>query len=148
MIRKHLQLTFEFAVSVEDITSDSVARDLSHYTNKSDLVDAPETYELAERQKKLLNALISNEDLLKKYIYLRVFSNFEGGEFYNDIFKFTKISNISDENLLKPVMDSLSNDEAEFFNMVAQEGLFSENTEHFFESFKVDLINVELTDLA
>jgi hypothetical protein len=147
MYQKRIRVSLDFLVSVNDITPDRVLDDVDHYSNKSELVGDPITYQLALKQRNLLHGLLLNKKILNKYIRLRVLSYFEGSQVYSDdLNDRLGVPEQEDENLLQPIIANLQKEDVDFFEIVSRESLFSENTEHFYESFHVDFVNATLTE--
>jgi hypothetical protein len=59
-------------------------------------------------------------------------------------YELTKLSRATREEILRPVIDDLNDEDAAFFKGAIEHGLFYENAEHFFHSFILELVSATI----
>ena len=115
----------DFKVSVDDITQESVKRDLKNHSKLNEWVRDPTFWEMIDRQKRLLNALLDNKevfDQLLKRMVVEQLEPYPDGELHRRL----GISKEEDTTLLEPVFAKLSEADELFWREVLEEGIFSE----------------------
>jgi len=150
MSERQFKITLEFTINVSDITPDSTKKDLSHYSNYEELVKDPESFAFAERQKRILDALFKNEDLLRRYVKKRFVDQMEisrADEIHGVLRDELGVDDEEEEKMLAPIFAELNQEDAEWIQQAIDNGVFPENTEHFFSRFETNLTKVTTTDL-
>lgn len=145
MIEKKFRVTLDLTVRIDDITEESIKRDLQDFTNYAEIVQWPDTWEIAERQKRLLAVVVENKELLdvlvKKFLVERL-------ELIAQSELQEALGIEEDEvDLLEPAFSKLIEEDRSFFEEAISKGLFSENAEHYFNSFDAELNKATLTEL-
>ena len=84
--RFQCRLTIDFEVAVDSITEDTVHALAATYENRDEVASDPETWEWAARQRRLLHALVSRPDLLRRFVEARahMVASEEAGEWASD----------------------------------------------------------------
>lgn len=141
---RQFKITLEFTISVNDITPERIMKDLYPESNHQKLIYDPELWAIAEPEKRLLHALLKNEDLLRRYVKKHFMGDMDYGiDQHVDIIRNAlDIDDEEDEILLSPIFSDLSQEDVEWINESIRNESFSDKTEHFFSSFKTHLTKV------
>jgi hypothetical protein len=145
LLEKRVQLILSFAVRVNDITEESTKENLKRYGNYQDLVDDPATWELAATERRLLMKLLENEEVLARLLNKCILQEVE---MLGDCDLQKKAGMLErEEEILAPVLATLDEDDALFFQDVIEEELFWENTELLWDSLQAELQEVALVEV-
>lgn len=132
MITKHIQLTLNFKVTASDTPQPPD--------------DSQDWHEYMERQKRLLQVVLTNQEHLHSLLRYQVTSHLEGMNWR----KWDELllgDNAEIEDVLAPVIAALSEADQEYFKDAEEHGVFYENVEEMMGCFSADLeavqINVE-----
>jgi hypothetical protein len=144
MVLKQYKLRLDFTVSINELTDEIVHESVGGFSNYDEIIKDTRTWKHAERQKRLLHALLANPDVLEKYVRKEVVGLFEvhANEEIKELFD----SDEDEQELLMPVIDGLNKEDSEVFSSAIEDGLFSENTSEFSECFTIELINAEFRE--
>ena len=146
MIEREYTFIVDFKVSVDDITQDSVKRDLKNHSKLNEWVKDPTFWEMIDRQRRLLNAILENKEvfdqLLKKIVVEELEPSTDG-----KLHRRLNVSKEEDTKLLEPIFISLSEEDELFWREVIEEGIFWENTNHVWDSIKVELLGATVTEM-
>jgi hypothetical protein len=142
MLLKQYRVILEFTLDVEEITKDAVHLALRRFANYEQLVQSPETWEHVERQRRLLKALLANQAVLQRCMQKVAVSRLEswGPKMVAEELGIDE----TEEEILRPVIDGLNDEDAAFFKEAIEHGLFYENAEHFFHSFILELVGATI----
>ena len=77
MILKQYRFVVECTYDIEDLTSDVVHRDLKHHPDYEDVIRDKETWESADRQRRLLHALLQDKAALEKFVRIQLAYQFQ-----------------------------------------------------------------------
>ena len=77
MILKRYRFTVECTFDIEDLTSEVVHRDLKHHPDYEDVIKDRETWESADRQRRLLHALLLDKAALEKFVRIQLAYRFQ-----------------------------------------------------------------------
>jgi hypothetical protein len=146
MIEKEYTFIVDFKVSVDDITQETVKRDLKDHSKLNEWVKDPTFWEMIDRQKRLLNALLENKEVFDQLLKRMVVEQLEP---YPDgkLHRRLGVSKEEDTKLLEPVFAKLSEEDELFWREVIEEGIFSENTNHVWESIEIELLGATVTEM-
>ncbi|MGB7922002.1 MAG: hypothetical protein WCF57_02025 [Pyrinomonadaceae bacterium] len=132
-------MTLDFTMAIREITQETM-RD--YYRGRSDTSE--HQWEFAERQNRLLLALLSNEDVLTKFL---VYLITEEALTCID----SEVDNVFEvkesEDILEPVYSGMDQGDAEFFQGAKEGGIFADGTEMLEESFGVKCTRATVTEL-
>jgi hypothetical protein len=142
-MEKRFRISLDFKVTVNGITKEAAERELKTYSNYAELIKRPQTWEAVERQKRLLQAVLNNKNVLNDYLAHIVAVELESAD---EILGALDVE-LDEDKILKPAIDGLGKQDATFFREVIKEELFSENAMHFYQSFKVELEKAKLAEL-
>ncbi len=127
MRKKVVKLVLYFSVEIESITRENVDADLRQYACYKEMVEDPETWERAERQRSLMDLFVGDNDLLNEFIKRLVVEAVEP-ERTGELHSIFAISECGQE--LESLVDKLPDDDAEFFYRAIDAEVFYESTEH------------------
>ena len=144
MLEKHLRLVIDFKVTAGEITREFVESYYRDFRNYQEVMDNPLTWEIAARENRLLEALVRDKESLARYLTYRVYE--EVGPCDDSTLKIL-LGVGSDEEILEPVIRSLGKDDAEFFKMVIEEGLFEANTMLFWCRVDVECLGAKVMEI-
>lgn len=136
-IVKRIRATLEFNVHIRPITQETVRE---FYKNETD----EEIYwEIPERQNRLLLALLSDKEALKKYLTYIFMSDLE---YFLDSDSAGKVED-QDEEILEPIYSRMNEEDAQFFKEVREDGIFFDNIAHIQKAFFVKWDETEIIGL-
>jgi|ERR1043165_5049405 hypothetical protein len=102
MIEREYTFIVDFKVSVDDITQGSVKRDLENHSQLNEWMKDPTFWEMIERQRRLLIAILENKEvfdqLLKKIVVEELEPSTDG-----KLHRQLNVSKEEDEKLLEPI---------------------------------------------
>jgi hypothetical protein len=130
------RVVMDFKIRVRAITPESVA---DEFTPSDDL-----TWEWAERQGRLLRALLDDEETLNQYLV----STARGDLAY--LLESDQIEVLppdEEDDLFERVYQKLGEEDARFFREVREEGLLYDNTKLVHLSFVADWASAQLEEL-
>ena len=107
----------------------------------------PETWKYVEKEQRLLDLFVQNQNLLDQFLKKQVVERIEptiNGELHS-AFEI----NQNEEELLEPLVDKLPEEDAEYFHGAMDNGLFYESTEHLWKRLQPTMINaaIEIDDI-
>jgi hypothetical protein len=144
MTEKRLRLTVDFKITAGEITREFVENYYRNSVNYQEVIDNTLTWELAARENRLLDALIRNDDALDMYLTYAILDEVDPGK--GSLLRELLVVG-REEEILEPVIRSLSKDDAEFFIRMIEEGRFQVNTELFTYRIAVEWLRAELTEI-
>ena len=77
MILKQYRFVVECTFDIEDLTREVVHRDLKHRFDYEDVIRDKETWESADRQRRLLHALLQDKAALEKFVRIQLAYRFQ-----------------------------------------------------------------------
>jgi hypothetical protein len=77
MILKRYRFVVECTYDIEDLTSEAVHRDLKRRLDYEDVIKDKETWESADRQRRLLHALLQDKAALEKFVRIQLAYRFQ-----------------------------------------------------------------------
>jgi len=77
MILKRYRFVVECTYDIEDLTSEVVHRDLRRRLDYEDVIKDKETWESADRQRRLLHALLQDKAALEKFVRIQLAYRFQ-----------------------------------------------------------------------
>jgi len=111
MILKQYRFVVECTFDIEDLTSDVVHRSLKPLLNYEEAIDDKETWESAERQRRLLHSLLQDRAALEKFVRIQLASQFQDLA-YEVIAPQLAIDADSEETILLPMIEQMSAEDA------------------------------------
>jgi hypothetical protein len=145
MSLRQYRISLEYTFTIDELTDERARESMKHFSNYQDFSDDPETQAHIERQRRLLAALLANSRALETYVLHRVSDllQAEGGQLASEALAVDQ----DEEDILQPVINSLSKEDAAYFREVISNGLLIENTEELSEVFQLDLVNAEIVEV-
>lgn len=139
VINKRFRMTLDFTMAIREITQETMR---SYFKGRNDNSD--HQWEFAERQNRLLLALLSNEEVLTKFMtYLLADEAWACVAMdYINVFEVEE-----SENILSPIYSKMERNDAEFFERAREGEIFSDCTELLEEIFGVKCTSATLTEL-
>jgi hypothetical protein len=138
--QKRLRVTLDFLVTVSDISQERVRR---HYTWNE--ADPHSSWERAERQRRLLLALLQDERALHRFL-VYVLMNDLDAKLGSELMKNERVE--EDDEILETVYAGMGEGDAGFFREVRSAGVLYESTQLVHESFVVDWQRTGLVNLS
>jgi hypothetical protein len=139
VIHKRFRMTLDFTMAIREITQETMH---SYFKGRNDTRE--HQWEFAERQNRLLLSLLSNEEVLTRFMTYLIT---EEALTYID----SEMSNVFEvkesEVILEPVYSGMDQGDAEFFKGAKDGGVFSDGTEMLEESFGLKCTSATLTEL-
>ncbi|HXU38257.1 MAG TPA: hypothetical protein VN937_18005 [Blastocatellia bacterium] len=77
MILKQYRFVVECTFDIEDLTSDVVHRSLKPLLNYEEAIEDNKTWESADRQRRLLHALLQDKEALEKFVRIQLAYRFQ-----------------------------------------------------------------------
>lgn len=144
MLEKRVRLTVEFRVSFREITAET-AVEMNPERDPAELRRDPRTLRDVARQGRLMRALLADEEALRGFIASAVIAEVVSnrGELLRKALKVE-----SDEQVLRPVTESLGGDDSAFYREVRAEGVFDEQIDLLYYSTPVECLGVQLTEVS
>lgn len=136
LLERRYRMTLDFRVLVTDLRWQD--------DGKGSAKDRRHRRERAERQVRLLRALLRDEAALREFMTYLLTDRVCGHQ-ENELGRVFGVR--PEEEMLEPVYSKMSEDDAQFFREVAEEGLFMDNTWEFEESFAVDWLGANLSEV-
>jgi hypothetical protein len=133
-------VTLDLTVTISDISQERVRR---HYT--WDKKDPASSWEQAERQQRLLLALLQDEQALHRFLVYVLTSDL-GAKLDVELMK--KEAMAEDDEILETVYAGMGAEDAGYFREVKREGLLYENAQLVHESFVVDWRRTEIKEVS
>jgi hypothetical protein len=150
MEAKRLRLTVDVTFELEDINEEAVRRDFQYSSHSEEILNDPTRWEDAARQQRLFEALRQHPEVLRKFLIRTVIDDYldSSSEDNNAYYEKFGVEG-STEELFKPVIESLSLEDANHFRVGIAHDLFYEYTEHIWrrlmeKSSEVSLTNYDL----
>jgi|SRR5215213_3061921 len=146
MLRKQFRFTVEYLVNVEEKTDEEIADNAKNYYD-SETLNSGEHLKEYDRMKRLLTALLEDEEALLHFTKLR----FQGlTEAYADDllkkeFPFEDESK-EEKKILSPVIKRLSTKDQEVFAEAEKNGVFSESINLVFSAFRLGLLGFSVEE--
>jgi hypothetical protein len=144
MLEKRLRLTVDFKIIADEITRQTVENYYRHYVNYQELMRSALTWEIAERENRLLHTLIQNAEALDRFLTYVILDEVDPAE-GSRVRELLQVGN--EEEILEPVILSLNEEDVEFFKGVCAEGLFHENTQLFKYSVSVEWLGARVMEI-
>ena len=139
VIERSFRMTLDFKVLISEITRERVNKTYGWAEGDEEFIR-----ENAEKQLRLLLALLNNEEILHKFLtYIitdKVCPHSESE--LGTVFQVQ-----SEEQMLEPIYSTMDVEDAQFFQDVIREGHFWENTELFENSFVVEWAGASLNEV-
>jgi hypothetical protein len=136
VIERTCRIVLDVKINIREITPQSVA---AYFTPDEDL-----TWEWAERQNRLLKALVSNSEALGKYLVS--IAKDDLGALLNSS-EVKGLSADEEDDLLERVYSGMDDQDALFFLDARRDRILYENTELVDKSFVTDWTSVRLMDV-
>jgi hypothetical protein len=137
---RRLRVTLDLTVTISDISQERVRR---HFT--WDKGDQESSWEQAERQQRLLLALLQDEMALHRFL-VYVLTNDLGSKLGAELMKKEEIA--EDDEILETVYGGMEAEDAGYDREVRDEGLLYENVQLVHESFVVDWRRAEIKEVS
>jgi len=147
LVARRYAVTFTVQARVDDMTPEFLREVFRHYGNPEETLAEPETAEYIERQRHLLQAVLADPALLERVLREEVARELA---MLHDSDRYQCIVGTAEEKAeeeLAPAIAKLSSEDRKFFAHVAEEGLFIENTDVFWECFQATLESCVVTEL-
>lgn len=145
--RLSCRLTIDFAVEVDSITEDA-AHDYAKESGDPGAASDPETWAWIGMQRRLLHALVSRPDLLRRYVEseMRVVVSEEAGQWTHDALRDE--SDQGDFDAVWEAIGSLSEEDQLAFVRSAEANTLVEDADLFWRAFryKPTDVKVEIKD--
>jgi len=143
-LEKRVRLTVEFRVSFREITAETLGEVYAGGSDIEELVRDPAWLEDMGRQGRLLEALMRDEEALRKFIACAVvgeMASCEGQRLRKEL------GMRSEEEVLWQVIESLGGEDAEFYEEVREWGKFREYLELIFYSTPVECVGAQISEV-
>ena len=114
MILKQYRFVVECTYDIEDLTPEVVQRDLKGHLEYEDVIKDKETWENANRQRRLLHGLLQDKEVLEKFVRLQLAWQFQD-LVSQDIAPQFGLGEVSEETILLPVIERMSPEDAASF---------------------------------
>ena len=143
---KQFKFTVEFTVNVNDITEETIKEQHKLYNEPKEYLTDSDYLEHKYRQRRLLHTLISDEQVLRKYV-TQLFPEFLELDAKGLAESFLLAHNNYDETneIVMSAVRKLEKEDREFFEEAEEEGVFSENAELFYQAITLDLADISIT---
>lgn len=144
---KQFKFTLEYIVNVEEKTDEEITANAEQYYH-SESLESGEYLKEYERMKRLLAALLEDEEALLLFTKLR----FQGlTEAYADEllrtgFPFENES-VEEKKILSPIIERLSSEDQESFAEAEKNGVFSESIDLVFSAFRLGLLKFSVEEV-
>jgi hypothetical protein len=142
VVEKQVRVSIDIKFNLDEITEDDVKRDFMRSSNYEELIQDPIVWEIAERQNRLLRALLKDEELLNKFLTKWVVERFLESSTRGQVHSAFNVEE-REEELIEPAIASLDEEDIAFFKDVIESGAYAENTEHIFQ--KLEAAEVEMS---
>lgn len=144
---KQFKFTIEYVVNVEEKTDEEIVNNAKRYF-ASESIENGEHLKEYEPMKRLLAALVEDEETLLKFTKLR----FQGlAEAYADELlkaEFPFGRELDEEKIiLFPIIERLSAEDQEHFANAEKNEMFSESIDLVFSAFKLGLLNFSVEEV-
>lgn len=144
MFEKRVRLTVNFRVSFREITPETVvamnpSRDLEGVRRD------PLTMRDVGRQGRLLQALLGDEEALRRFIALAVIEEAAAGQ--GELLR-KALRAESEEQVLRPVTEGLGGEDAEFYEGAREEGVFAEQIDMLMYSTPVQCLGISVEEVS
>ena len=136
LVEKRFRMMLDFRVLIGEVREEDIRRD-----NGDDWEHAREH---AERQNRLLRALLQDKEALRQFMTYLV-TDRVCGHTDSELGRVFKVRR--EEEMLEPAYTKMSEDDVRFFREVSEEGIFWENTEQFEWCFAVDWTEANLIEI-
>jgi hypothetical protein len=139
VLNRRFRMTLDFTLAVHEITQESVRQ---YFKGAQDISQSQ--WEMAERQNRLLLALLKNEEVLTRFLtYLITDEAWSAVAIdYANVFEVDET-----EEILEPVYSNLDEGDAEFFGRAREGEVFTDCTEMLEESFNVRCTRATITEV-
>jgi hypothetical protein len=110
MILKQYRFVVECTFDIEDLTSDVVHRSLKPLLNYEEAIEDKATWESADRQRRLLHALLLDKAALEKFVRIQLGCRFQdlALEVIAPQFEVEEVSEDPEEAILLPMIERMS----------------------------------------
>jgi hypothetical protein len=119
MILTQYRFVVECTFDIEDLTSEVVHRSLKPLLNYEAAIEDKETWKSAERQRRLLHALLQDKAALEKFVRIQLANQFQGLA-YEVIAPYLAIEEDSEETILLPMIERMSPEDVASFASVME----------------------------
>lgn len=145
VVLQQYKITLEFVLDVDELVED-VVRDIYKRTmNYEEIMQDPETWEHAERQRRLLHALLANPAVLQRFVRYKAVDLLE--TYGNDLVKEELAVEEEVERILDPILTHLNLEDATTFREAIEHGYFYESTEAFDNCFTIRLARANIDEI-
>jgi hypothetical protein len=119
MILTQYRFVVECTFDIEDLTSEVVHRSLKPLLNYEEAIEDKETWESAERQRRLLHALLLDKAALEKFVRIQLAGQFQDLA-YEVIAPHLAIEKDLEETILLPMIERMSPEDVASFASVME----------------------------
>lgn len=144
MILKRYRFVVECTFDIEDLTSEVVHRSLKPHLDYEDEIKDRETWERADRQRRLLHALLQNKEVLEKYVQDDIAGQIET-LVYDEISPQLNSGEDSDDMLLR-VIENMEPEEAATLKETLEND--ESSTDLLIECFKLKLDRTTISEIT
>ncbi len=138
--KKTFEVTLSVSCDIEDFDKSNITEDLKTYENFKELINQKETWEQAERQKRLFHALLNNKATFQEYVKKQIIL-----EAYDFIEQFSQ--EVDDIDEVYAISQRLENEEdAKFYEQCEEHDVFTENIEHVINRFKTEVEYIKVIE--
>lgn len=136
MMQKNIRLTFDFTVSVDETSLDN----LNDPTN-------PHEHEYQERQRRLLHAVLSDQERFLTYLKWQIASHFElmNWQDFHDL--LMDKPDVNSQEILASAIATLDASDQQFFAEAEKHDVFFENVEEMADCWSTQVNQVEFVEV-
>lgn len=143
MVEKRIRLTVDFKVSFREITPEMVV-ELYPARDPEEVLRDGATLEHVARQRRLLAALLGDEEALRGFIACAVIDEVVPGD--GRLLR-EALGVESEEQVLGPVIGRLGGEDAEFYEGAREAGVFDDNIEMLFRGTPVKCLGARVAEV-
>ncbi len=137
---KRVRLTVEFRTSFREITPETVVA-MNPRRDPEEVRRHAPTMEDVARQGRLLQALLEDEEALRGFLACAVIDEVAMGS--GELLR-KALGAESEEEVLRPVTEGLGVEDAEFYELAREEGVFDEQIDMVMYSTPVECLGIEM----
>ena len=119
MILKQYRFVVECTYEVEDLTAEVVRRSLESHPDYEDVIKDKETWESADRQRRLLHGLLQDKEALEKFVQIQLAWQFQDLAL-EVIAPQLGLGEDSEETILPPVIERMSPEDVASFESLME----------------------------
>lgn len=144
MILKQYRFVVECIFNIEDLTDEVVHRSLKPHLEYEDEIKDKETWERADRQRRLLHALLQNKQELEKYVRNEIAGQIQI-VVHDEVSPQLEAQEDSDDMLLRAIEDFEPQEAASFKNILDND---ESSTDLLMECFNLKLERTTISEVS